>query len=47
MTNRLAILLACLVIGLFAADLLYFDWDLHVFLGRKFIEFIEYIAFWR
>lgn len=47
MTNRLALVIACLLIGLIAADQLYFGWDLHIFLGRKFTDFIEYIAFWR
>ena len=47
MTNRLAIFLALIVICVIAADLLYFGWDLHIFLGRKFMELIEYLAFWR
>ena len=47
MTNRLALILAILILGTIAADLLVFGWDLHVFLGKKFLEFTEYLAFWR
>ncbi|MGC1429380.1 MAG: hypothetical protein WA822_12380 [Albidovulum sp.] len=47
MTNRIAIALALIVIGLFVAVYVWFDLGSSVFLGRKFIEFIEFIAFWR
>lgn len=47
MTNRLALFLALVIIGILAADLLYFGWDLHLFLGRKLADLIEYMAFWR
>lgn len=47
MTNKLAVILALLVVGVFCADLFYFGWDLHIFLGRKLADFIEYVAFWR
>ena len=47
MTNRLAIALGMLVLAVVVADLFYFEWGLMVFLGRKMLAFIEYLAFWR
>ena len=47
MTNKIAIALGLLIIGIFCLDWFVFGWDLHVFLGRKLGELIEYIAFWR
>jgi hypothetical protein len=47
MTDKIAIVLAILIVGIFAADLLFFGWDLHIFLGRKLVELTDYIAFWR
>jgi len=47
MTNRIALTLIVLI-GLFlAADYVYFGAEWAVFLGRKLIELIEWIAFWR
>ena len=46
MTNRLAIVLgALLLIGI--ALNFYLGWELHIFLGRKLLDLIEYLAFWR
>lgn len=47
MTNRIAIVLGLMILAVIAADLLVFGWDLHVFLGKKLAQLIEYIAFWR
>ena len=47
LTNALALVLGGLILGIMAADLLFFGWDLHVFLGRKLLDLIDYIAFWR
>lgn len=47
MTNTLAFWLALLIAGVFAADLFYFDWDLHIVLGRLVLRVIEWVAFWR
>jgi len=47
MTDGIAIGLVLLIGGVVAADLLFFGWDLHVLLGRKFSDLIEYLAFWR
>ena len=47
MTNKLALIIGLIIVSIFAADLFYFGWNLHLFLGRKMVEFIEYLAFWR
>ncbi len=47
MTNKIALGLALFILALFAADYLLFGANLPVFLGRKFADLIEYVAFWR
>lgn len=47
MTNTLALWLAALIIAVFAADLLYFGWDLHIVLGRQLLRLLDWMAFWR
>lgn len=47
MTNKLAIALALVIAVILALDWFVFGWDLHVFLGRKGVDLIEYLAFWR
>ena len=47
MTNRIAIALAVVIAAVFAVDAVAFDGALPVFLGRKGLEFLEWIAFWR
>ena len=47
MTDRIGIGLAILILGFLAADLLVFHWDIHLFLARKFVVLIEWVAFWR
>jgi len=47
MTNRIAIGLAIVIAGVFAVDAWAFGGTLPVFLGRKGLEFLEWIAFWR
>ncbi len=47
MTNTISIWVAALILGLLAADYFYLGWDISVFLGRKMLELIEYLAFWR
>lgn len=46
MTNKLAIWLGALIVIFFATDL-FFDWGATLFLLRKFIDLITYLAFWR
>lgn len=47
MTNRIAIALALLIIGLFLADHLLLHLDLSLFLARQFADLIEWVSFWR
>ncbi len=47
MTNRIAIALALVILALFAIDAYAFGGALPVFLGRKGLDFLEWIAFWR
>ncbi|MDJ0824523.1 MAG: hypothetical protein QNJ16_03355 [Rhodobacter sp.] len=47
MTNTLALWLAALILGFLALDYFVLGWDVVIFLGRKLMELIEYIAFWR
>ncbi len=47
MTNRIAIGLGLLIVLLLAYDAVRQDWAATVFLGRKGMDFIEWLAFWR
>ncbi|GKY87964.1 glyceraldehyde-3-phosphate dehydrogenase [Sinisalibacter aestuarii] len=47
MTNKLAVILAFLVIGVFVADAFAFGGTLPVFLGKKMFVFLDWLAFWR
>jgi hypothetical protein len=47
MTNRIAFFLALFIIALVVLDVVVFDSKNLIFLGKKLLEFIEYIAFWR
>ncbi len=47
LTNTIAIILALLLVAFFAYDGWQMDWAMTVFLGRKGLEFIEWLAFWR
>ena len=47
MTNKIAIGLALVILGTFAADQIWFGGTMPVFLGKKFLALSEYIAFWR
>ncbi len=47
MNNKAAFALAILIIGAFAADKYYFEWDLPLLLGKKLAELTEYLAIWR
>ncbi len=46
MTNRLAIILGAVVLFALALNF-YFGWEHHIFLARKLMDLIEYLAFWR
>lgn len=47
MTNRLAVILGVLIVGSIVMDGLFFGTEHFVFLGRKFMALIEWLAFWR
>ncbi len=47
MTNGLAIALAALLAAALAWDALAQDWAGTLFLGRKGLDLVEYLAFWR
>jgi hypothetical protein len=47
MTNRIAVPLALLIAGAIAADLMLNGGRASLYLARKLLTFVEYIAFWR
>ena len=47
MTNRIAIILGLMIVAILVFDKVYHDSAGTVFLGRKLVVFIEYLAFWR
>jgi len=47
MTNRGAVIFALLIIGAIALDVVIFGSDHLVFLGKKFADMLEWMAFWR
>lgn len=47
MTNQIALFLCLFIVGLIAADVVFFDSTNLLFLSRKFLEFTEWLAFWR
>ena len=47
MTNRLALILAVILIGAVAADVMRYDSENLLFLSKKMLELIEWMAFWR
>ncbi|MDF1668613.1 MAG: hypothetical protein P1U83_03285 [Roseovarius sp.] len=47
MTNRLALVLGAVLLILLASDAYFADWANSIYLGRKLVDLIEYLAFWR
>ncbi len=47
MTNSLALWFGGILIAIFAVDYVFFDWALLIAFMRKFVEFIDFVAFWR
>ncbi|MEX0339783.1 MAG: hypothetical protein AB3N11_12175 [Arenibacterium sp.] len=47
MTNRIAIVLGALILIAVVLDILIFGNEHVIFLGKKLLEFIDWIAFWR
>ncbi|WP_172295618.1 hypothetical protein [Pseudoruegeria sp. HB172150] len=47
MSNRVAIGLGLCIIAFLVYDATMRDWEMSLYLGRKGMDFIEYLAFWR
>lgn len=47
MTNRIALSIAVVLLGLIVLDVLLFGTEHLLFLGKKMFELIEWLAFWR
>ncbi|MEQ6204245.1 hypothetical protein ABMC88_14485 [Sulfitobacter sp. HNIBRBA2951] len=47
MTNKIAFVLALIIIGAIAVDYVYYGTEHVVFLAKKMTELIEWLAFWR
>ncbi|MGB8624312.1 MAG: hypothetical protein WCD16_15990 [Paracoccaceae bacterium] len=47
MTDRIAVFLFIVIVAALCADYWFNDWTASVFLGKKFADLTEYIAFWR
>ena len=47
MTNKLAFIIGLILLGLIGADIFLNDSANLVFLARKFLELLTWIAFWR
>ena len=47
MTNSVAIFLGIAIVGAIVADMLFLDAANLVFLGKKFADMLEWLAFWR
>ncbi|MEL6682765.1 MAG: hypothetical protein AAFQ09_08975 [Pseudomonadota bacterium] len=47
MTNKIAIFLGLLILAFLAVDYSQYDWAMTLFLLRKLLDLIEYLAIWR
>ncbi|TCS63286.1 hypothetical protein EDD52_107119 [Primorskyibacter sedentarius] len=47
MTNSLSIVLGLLLVGGIALDMFLTNGDSLLFLARKFVDLIDWVAFWR
>lgn len=47
MTNRIAIILALILIAAITVDVMTYGADHLIFLSKKMLELIEWLAFWR
>ncbi|AUQ66416.1 hypothetical protein PhaeoP78_01549 [Phaeobacter inhibens] len=47
MTNKVALILALLILTAIAVDLWLFGTEHMVFLGKRLFELIDWVAFWR
>lgn len=47
MTNTIALILGLLILGGIAVDVLIYGNEHMLFLGRKFFDLLDWVAFWR
>ncbi|MCV3271098.1 hypothetical protein [Roseobacter sinensis] len=47
MTNRIALVLGVLITGFVMVDMLLFGTEHVVFIGKKLLDLIEWLSFWR
>ncbi len=47
MTNSLAIWLVLIILAAFGVDYVLFDFSASIFLGRKGVDLLQWLAFWR
>lgn len=47
MTNTLALWIVALIIGFFLLDAFVLHWEAPLFLARKGLDLLNYLAFWR
>lgn len=47
MTNKIALVLALLILGLFVLDAVLLHWNLPLRIGRQMLHFVEWVSFWR
>ncbi|MCX7560037.1 hypothetical protein OS190_10705 [Sulfitobacter sp. F26204] len=47
MTNLIAFILGILLVGAIAVDWAFYGTEHMIFLGKKMLELIEWVAFWR
>ncbi|WP_296763149.1 hypothetical protein [Sediminimonas sp.] len=47
MTDRIALFLGLVIVLCLVLDATLWEWENTLFLGRKFAELIEWVAFWR
>lgn len=47
MTNGISLVLGAIIVGMLVIDIAAYGSEHIVFLGKKFYELIEWLAFWR
>jgi hypothetical protein len=47
MTNQIAVVLGLLILAALALDAQLYEWSNTLFLARKLMDLIEWMAFWR
>ena len=47
MTNTIAIALVLLIAGFFVLDATVLHWHAPLRVGQAFVQFVEYVSFWR